>query len=165
MNISTVLSTGIQWCWNARFIGRPIRITYSIIIEIMESRRLEMHTQKLFIADYNRYLTWCRHQMETFSALLGDCAGNSPVAGDFPAQRPVTRSFDIIFGLRLNKRLSKLWWGWWFETPSSPFISAETCGLDEMFPPGDFGSGPCTPFNIYIPHIITVFLLIKINSF
>ena len=33
--------------------------------------------------------------METFSALLAICAGNSPVIGEFPAQRPVTRSFDI----------------------------------------------------------------------
>ena len=33
--------------------------------------------------------------METFSALLAICAGNSPVPGDFPAQRPVTRSFDV----------------------------------------------------------------------
>ena len=39
--------------------------------------------------------TWWRHQMETFSALLALCAGNSPVTGEFPAQRPVTRSFDI----------------------------------------------------------------------
>ena len=61
---------------------------------------------------------WWRHQMETFSALLAICAGNSPVSGDFPAQRPVTRSFDVFFDLRLNKRLSKQWWGWWFETPS-----------------------------------------------
>ena len=45
--------------------------------------------------------------METFSALLAICAGNSPVPGDFPAQRPVTRSFDVFFDLRLNKRLSK----------------------------------------------------------
>ena len=36
----------------------------------------------------------------------------------FPTQRPVTRSFDIFFDLRLNKRLSKQPWGWWFETPS-----------------------------------------------
>ena len=58
--------------------------------------------------------------METFSALLAICAGNSPVSGEFPAQRPVTPSFDIFFGLRLNKRLSKQWWGWWFETLSCP---------------------------------------------
>ena len=45
--------------------------------------------------------------METFSALLALCAGNPLVAGEFPAQRPVTQSFDVFFDLRLNKRLSK----------------------------------------------------------
>ena len=50
---------------------------------------------------------WWPHQMETFSALLALCAGNSPVAGEFPSQRPVTRSFGVFFDLRLNKRLSK----------------------------------------------------------
>ena len=61
---------------------------------------------------------WWRHQMETFSALLALCAGNTPVTGEFSAQRPVTWSFDVFFVLRLNKRLSKHSWGWWFETPS-----------------------------------------------
>ena len=64
--------------------------------------------------------SWWRHQMETFSALLTICAGNSPVPGEFPAQRPVTRSFDVFFDLRPNKRLSKQSWGWWFETLSRP---------------------------------------------
>ena len=64
--------------------------------------------------------TWRRHQMDTLSALLAICAGNSPVPGEVPAQRPVTRSFDVFFDLRVNKRLSKQWWGWWFETPSRP---------------------------------------------
>ena len=63
---------------------------------------------------------WWRHQMETFSALLAICAGNSPVPGEFPAQRPVTRSFDVFFDLCLNKWLSKQSWGWWFETLSCP---------------------------------------------
>ena len=40
--------------------------------------------------------------METFSALLAICAGNSPVPGEFPLQRPVTRSFDVFFDLRLK---------------------------------------------------------------
>ena len=35
-----------------------------------------------------------------------------------PLWRPVTQSFDVFFDLRLNKRLSKQPWGWWFETPS-----------------------------------------------
>ena len=34
-----------------------------------------------------------------------------------PPKRPVTRSFDIFFDLRLNKRLSEQSRGWWFETP------------------------------------------------
>ena len=61
---------------------------------------------------------WWRHQMETFSALLALCAGNPPVTGEVPAQRPVTRNFDVFCDLRLNKRLSKQSWGWWLETPS-----------------------------------------------
>ena len=68
----------------------------------------------------NTLLSWWRHQMETFSALLAICAGNSPVSGEFPAQMPVTRSFDVFFDLHPNKRLIKQWWGWWFETPSCP---------------------------------------------
>ena len=65
-------------------------------------------------------IPWWRHQMETFSALLVLCAEKSPVPGEFPAQRPVTRSFDVFFDLRRNKRLSKQSWGWWFETLSHP---------------------------------------------
>ena len=64
--------------------------------------------------------TWWHHQMETFSALLDLCAGNSLVIGEFLAQRPVTQSFDVFFDMRLNERLSKQSWGWWFETPSCP---------------------------------------------
>ena len=65
-------------------------------------------------------VTWWRHQMETYSALLAICAGNSPVPGEFPAQRPVTESFDVYFDLSRNKPFSKQWWGWWFERLSCP---------------------------------------------
>ena len=57
--------------------------------------------------------SWWRHQMETFSALLAICAGNSP-----GTQRPVTQSFDVYFDLRPNKRLSKQSWDRWLETLS-----------------------------------------------
>ena len=40
--------------------------------------------------------------METFSALLAICAGKSSVPGEFPAKRPVTHSFDVLFDLRPN---------------------------------------------------------------
>ena len=59
-----------------------------------------------------------RDQMETFSALLALCAGKSPVTDEFPSQRPVTRSFDVFFDFRLNKRLSKPSRLRWFEMPS-----------------------------------------------
>ena len=63
---------------------------------------------------------WWRHQMETFSVLLAICVGNSLFTGEFPAQKPVTRGFYVFLDLRLNKRLSKQWWRWWFEVPSGP---------------------------------------------
>ena len=82
---------------------------------------VRMYTIFLQLADFRKpwdiYKTWWRHQMETFSALLAICAGNSLVPGEVPAQRPVTRSFDVFFDLHPNKQLSKQWWGWWFETP------------------------------------------------
>ena len=68
----------------------------------------------------NNIIYMRRHQMETLSRLLAICAGNSPVPGEFPAQRPVTRSFDVFFDLHLNKQLSKQSWGSWFETLSRP---------------------------------------------
>ena len=64
--------------------------------------------------------SWWRHQMETFSPLRALCLDNSPVARELRSQRPVMQSFDVFFDLRLNERLSKQSWGWWFETPSRP---------------------------------------------
>ena len=49
------------------------------------------------------------HRMMTSSngnifRVTGHLCGNSPVPGEFPAQRPVTRSVDVFFDLRLNYR-------------------------------------------------------------
>ena len=62
----------------------------------------------VFLQQQSRHVTllglysWWRHQMDAVSALLAICAGNSLVTGEFPAQGPVTRSFDVFFALRLN---------------------------------------------------------------
>ena len=56
--------------------------------------------------------------METFFALQALCAGNSPVTGECPSQRPEMRNVDVFLDLCLNKRLSKQSWGWRFEKPS-----------------------------------------------
>ena len=66
----------------------------------------------------HKILSWWRHQMETSSALQALCVGNSPMTGEFPSQRPVTRNSDVFYDLRLNKRLCKQSGHWWFETPS-----------------------------------------------
>ena len=50
--------------------------------------------------------------------VTGPLCGEFTGPGEFPAQRPVTRRFDVFFDLSLNKRLSKQPWGWWFETPA-----------------------------------------------
>ena len=63
---------------------------------------------------------WWRHQVETVPPLLALCAGKSPVTGEFPTHRPVTRNIEVLFDLHLNKRLSKQSLDWWFETPSRP---------------------------------------------
>ena len=74
-----------------------------------------------WISEPTVYLAaWWRHQMETYSALLALYVGNSPVTGEYPSQRPLTRSCDVFFDLRLNKRFSKQSKRRWFETPSRP---------------------------------------------
>ena len=50
--------------------------------------------------------------------VTGPLCGEFTGPGEFPTQRPVTRSFDVFFDRRLNKRLSKQPRGWWLETLS-----------------------------------------------
>ena len=52
--------------------------------------------------------------------VTGHLCGEFTGPGDFPAQRPVTRSFDVFFDHSLNERFSKQSRGWWFETQSRP---------------------------------------------
>ena len=55
--------------------------------------------------------------METFLMLLALSEGHPPVISGLLAQKPVTRSFDVFFDLRLNKQLSKQSRHQWFEMP------------------------------------------------
>ena len=94
------------------------RWTESHRVNTFRRMMVEIQGNTSFIILASIKSVWWRHQMEIFSALLAICAGNSPVTGEFPTQRPVTRSFDVYFDLRPNERLSKQSWGWWFETLS-----------------------------------------------
>ena len=64
--------------------------------------------------------------------VIGHWAGNSPVTGEFPAQRPVPWSFCVFFVLRLNKRLCKQSRCRWFETPSRPLW--RHCNVSQSLP-------------------------------
>ena len=64
------------------------------------------------------YFTMMTSSNGNILRVTGLFVGNSPVTGEFLAQRPVTRSFYVLFDLRLNKQLSKHSWGRWFETSS-----------------------------------------------
>ena len=75
---------------------------FIIIVIVISFHMLSLHFQ-----EYKGSMSRWRHQMETFSALLTLCEGNSQVTGEFPAQRTVTRNFDVFIDLRLNKRLNK----------------------------------------------------------
>ena len=133
------LSIVLQWCAILILFGRRLfnlKINdHDIYIapywSTKELKRLLSQNNKVLQLYFEHHqifhfclsgLTRWRHQMETFSALLVLCAENSPVTGEFPPQRPVTRSFDVFFDMRLNKGLSKQSWGWWFETPSCPLL-------------------------------------------
>ena len=92
---------------------------FSQCLKYLENTMM-LYNKNMIYRTSSRMTTWGRHQMETFFALLAICTGNSTVTGEFPTQRPLTRSFDIFVDLPLNKRLSKKSWGWWFETQSRP---------------------------------------------
>ena len=121
--------------WALKQYDRKVRLKVQYCIIVILTKICIICTNHVYLKFRTRFLAilvnmiydvfsywwpWWRHQMETFSPLLVICVGNSPVSGEFPAQRPLTRSFDVFFDLCPNKRLSKQSWGWWFEMPSGP---------------------------------------------
>ena len=69
--------------------------------------------------------------METFSALLALGAGNSPVTGEFPTQRPVTRSFDVFF-------LICVWINSWINTREAGDLRRYRAHYDVIVMPCDY---------------------------
>ena len=93
-----------------------------------------MESPPIFVRSFSFSNTWFKRFLKrsTSFSMMTSSNGNifrvtGPLCGEFtgssefPAQRPVTRSFDVFFDLRLNKRLSKQPWGLWTET--SPLSS------------------------------------------
>ena len=102
-----------QYFWPVNQIKIPyIHITnLDIVNNFMWTKRL---LSVLFLSTSFMMTSSNGNIFRVTGPLCGEFTG--PV--EFLAQRPVTRSFDVFFDLRLNKRLSKQPWGWWFEMPS-----------------------------------------------
>ena len=103
-----------------RWLIRTCQSNFLGLSQYTKYRLTNSHYQDEMAVRQWKSLSWWRHHMETFSALLAIYAGNSPVTGEFPAHRLVTRSYNVFFDLCLNERLSKQSWCWWFVTPSRP---------------------------------------------
>ena len=108
--------------------SRPVAVVPSRMMPGRCRRKLHLAIyleSKWFL---NRQMSlWCFHQnrvgmMTSWNGniflVTGPLCGEFTGTGEFPAQRPVTWSFDVSFDLRLNRRFSKLPWGCWFETLS-----------------------------------------------
>ena len=97
-SISTIVDKG-HW----RIYASPTNVIIMYPVNDIRCYKSFSRMKQLWISlrpDYPRtsmYRSWWRHQMETFSALLALCEGNSPVTGGFPSQRPVTRSSDVLW--------------------------------------------------------------------
>ena len=107
--------------------GNPALIKWSSIPDIRPKRTLKSISRNRvrMILIYPHHVLRVAKTMMTSSngnlfRVTGHLCGEFTGPGEFPAQRPVTRSFDVFFDLRLNKRLSKQSWCWWFETLSRP---------------------------------------------
>ena len=98
------------WQWFL-FLFDDNKITWTYPLHLYQYFHLDLFS---YIWFYHSVMIWC-HKMETFSASLAFFAGNLPVTGEFPRQRPVPLSFDVFFDLCLNKQLSKQSGCGWFE--------------------------------------------------
>ena len=70
------------------------------------------------VVSFNHFFSLLRDDVIKWKHFPRYWPGNSPVTGELPLQRPVTRNFDVFFDLCLSKRLNKQSWDWWFETPA-----------------------------------------------
>ena len=117
---------------------------------------------------------WYRPSMMTLSnGTIFRVTG--PLCGEFtglrwiPAQRPVMRSFDVFFDLRVNKQLSKQSWGWWFKTLSCSLLRHRNVAWTILSPTQKTAN---TYWGIYVINIMLMlvrlqqhWLRVKISQF
>ena len=102
----------MKWSWGSQ----TLRIIYPCIKSSFHSGMISPHHSTIIIVLPDMMAS----SNENIFRVTGPLCGESLVIGEIPTLRPVTRSFDVYFDLRPNKRLSKHSWGWWFESLSRP---------------------------------------------
>ena len=102
-------STCKWWC----DISSESNITEDLASNILSAGNM-IHPQQAIHPMHDDVIKW------NMFRVIGPLCRNSPLTGEFLAQRPVMRSFHVFSDLRLNKRFDKEWWGWWFKTRSCP---------------------------------------------
>ena len=65
------------------------------------------HPLELYVSTAPNILSMMTSSYGNIFRVTSPLCGEFTGPGEFPAQRPVTRSFDVFFDLRLNKQLSK----------------------------------------------------------
>ena len=119
--ISTIINIWLSW---SSYSNVSVAVVISNIIEVPQCWYIVLSNMYVCIK-HGAGLT----QLSIFNTMTSSNGNIIRVTGHLyeeftghrwiPLQRPVTRSFDAFFYLRLNNRLSK-WWGWWSDTPSCP---------------------------------------------
>ena len=120
--IDRLIPTSMCWTKKRRYDKKDCE---SILLANLQRHELHKWDVLKVINSQIMYPTWRISSIFMMTSsngnifrITGPLCGNSAITGEFPSQRPVTRSFDVFFDLRLNKRLTKQPRGWWFETPS-----------------------------------------------
>ena len=102
--------------------GTPLTMNSRNCMIFVQYRRARKKWCKILLISINCVMNGFNIMMASSTGnifrVTGLLCGEFTGPGEFTTQRPVTRSFDVFFDLRLNKRLSKQPWGWWFETLS-----------------------------------------------
>ena len=91
---TNTLSSTIRWLTNSSAKNSVIFSDLNVKPMVIPFNWLNSHME----VNWSGYNTWWRQQMETFSALLALCAGNSPVPGEFPTHKVQWRG-ALMFSL------------------------------------------------------------------
>ena len=117
----------LRWIWEAEILNQMVKKNTDIlsnswpnfgmcrVISLRANNQIPVCGQAQLIGPWEFFMMPSSNG--NIFRVTGPLCGEFTGPGEFPAQRPVTQSFDVFFDLRLNKRLSKQPWCWWFETP------------------------------------------------